>query len=49
MKLPYTDTGKTVVEAGLGAKGNQEFRFGHVKFEVLLDIQVESTMLRGAG
>lgn len=48
MKLPYTETGKTAVEAGLGAIGNQEFCFGHVKFEVLLDIQVESTMPRGA-
>ena len=41
MKLSYTETGKTSVEAGLGAKGNQEFHFGHVKSGMLRSIQTE--------
>lgn len=41
--------GKTAIEGSLGAKENQEFGFGHVTFEFLLDIQVESIMPRGAG
>lgn len=33
----------------LGGRGSQELGYRHVKFEVLLDIQVKSMMPRGLG
>lgn len=32
------------MEAGLGTKADQEFGLGHVKFEVLSDIQAERVL-----